>query len=223
MHDLIEGAPDDLWSDSISRRLGAARTLDEAALAAVHAELCEGCPVEPWPYGNATSINPLVVTLGPSPGGPPTRGVADLAGTRLPPPTAGSPHPHPHPDYLHRSTFWKKIRWLACALLQRETMSSEDAYALFGNMNLDPQRSGSASEVQVDSAFGTWVLRTIRDRLRPRLVICFGLRNKPEAIRLLEDELGFDGSLPQVFPMECYRRSDTRSKNGIAWDQRATN
>ena len=57
----------DLWSDSVGERLRSARALSEPELEAVHAALCEGCPVEPWPYGNATSINPLLVTLGPSP------------------------------------------------------------------------------------------------------------------------------------------------------------
>ena len=196
----------DLWSESISRRLNSARVLDAAELAAVHAEFCEGCPVEPWPYGNATSINPLLVTLGASPGSSPARGVTDPAGKPLPLPPAGIRHPHPQPDYLRRSPFWRKLRWLACTLLQRGTMSAEDAFALFGNMNLDPHRSSRASEARMDAAFGTWVLRTIRDRLQPRIVICLGLRNKPDAMRLLADELGFEGDVPGVeYPMTCYQ------------------
>ena len=67
---------EDLWSDSVSERLRSADALSEPKLEAVHAALCEGCPVEPWPYGNATSINPLLVTLGPSPGNSPDRAVA---------------------------------------------------------------------------------------------------------------------------------------------------
>ena len=57
-----------IWTDSIAARLSSARTLSDGALAALHNGLCEGCPVTPWPYGNATSINPLLVTLGASPG-----------------------------------------------------------------------------------------------------------------------------------------------------------
>ena len=77
----------DLWSDSVGERLRSASALSEPELEAVHAELCEGCPVEPWPYGNATSINPLLVTLGPSPGNSPSR--AGPAGRPLSPRRAG--------------------------------------------------------------------------------------------------------------------------------------
>ena len=84
----------DLWSDSVGERLRSAGALSEPELEAVHAALCEECPVEPWPYGNATSINPLLVTLGPSPGKSPNRAVPDPAGRPLDLPTAGRRHPH---------------------------------------------------------------------------------------------------------------------------------
>ena len=60
-----------LWSDSVSERLKAARSLGGAELHDLRRELCRGCPVEPWPYGNATTVNPLLVTLGASPGASP--------------------------------------------------------------------------------------------------------------------------------------------------------
>lgn len=76
---------------------GAARALNAQKVATVHAALVEGCPVEPWPYGNATSINPLLVTLGPSPGGSPDLSVPDPALRPLDLPTVGLvPDPAPY-------------------------------------------------------------------------------------------------------------------------------
>ena len=98
-----------IWGDSISGRLNSARLLSDATLAAVHEDLSDGCPLAVWPYGNATSINPLIVTLGPSPGGSPDRGVADPAGKPLALPTAGVRHPHT--TYEDRKGFWRKIRF----------------------------------------------------------------------------------------------------------------
>ena len=196
-----------IWGDSIGERLDGARSLDGSMLAAVHEDLCEGCPVPVWPYGNATSINPLLVTLGASPGESPDRGVADPAGKPLELPTAGVRHPHT--AYEDTKGFWRKVRGLARTVVRPATTSSEDSYALFGNMNLDPNRSGKARDVPIDPAFGEWVLRTIRDKLRPRFLICLGLKRKPEAVELLSEVFdGFDAAKPyDEHPLACYRRS----------------
>ena len=196
-----------IWGDSISERVSSARSLSGSTLAAVYEDFCEGCPVPVWPYGNATSINPLLVTLGPSPGGSPDRGVEDPAGKALQLPTAGVRHPHT--TYEDKRGFWRKIRLLARTVVQSGTTSSEDSYALFGNMNLDPNRSGKASDVRIDPVFGEWLLRAIRDKLRPRFVIGLGLIRKPEAVRLLSQAFdGFDAAKPHAeHPLECYQRS----------------
>lgn len=191
------------WSNSISERLRGARALSASALAGVREELCRGCPVTPWPYGNATSINPLLVTLGPSPGGSPDRAVPDLAGKPLELPTAGARHPHT--NYEDGMNYWRKIRRLARTVVQAGTTSSEDSYALFGNMNLDPGQSGQASDVRVDEEFGRWVLRTIRDGLRPRLLVCFGLKGKPEAMELLAQAFGIDTAAAHEHRLACYK------------------
>ena len=180
-----------------------ARVLSESALSAVHEELCQDCPVPPWPYGNATSINPLLVTLGPSPGGSPNRSVPDLAGKPLELPTAGVRHPHT--NYEDGKNYWRKLRRLARTVVQVGTTSSEDSYALFGNMNLDSNRRGRASDVRIDEKFGRWVLRTIRDRLRPRFLICLGLKGKPEAMELLAQVFKIDAVDPQEHPLACYQ------------------
>ena len=156
------------------------------------------------PYGNATSINPLLVTLGPSPGGSPDRSVPDQAGKPLALPTAGVMHPHT--NYEDGKNYWRKICWLARTILQAGTTSSEDSYALFGNMNLDSSRSGRASDVCIDERFGRWVLHTIRDGLRPRFLVCFGLKSKPEAMELLAQAFRIDVLTPREHPLACYER-----------------
>ena len=74
--------------------------------------------------------------------------------------------------------YWDKIRYLARTLLMPPCSSAEDAYALFGNVNLDTHRSGSASRVEIDPVFARWVLETIRDKLRPSVLVCLGVKGK---------------------------------------------
>lgn len=123
------------------------------------------CPLESWPYGNSTSINPLIVTLGPSPGGSPSGEDWDKPQA----PTAGDRHPGT--KYNDGKGYWDKVRFLVTRLLvTRGAIDEDDAHALFGNMNLDFHQSGDASRVQLKRDFGRWVLETIRDDFRPSVV-----------------------------------------------------
>ena len=70
------------------------------------------------------------------------------------------------------------MRHLARTLLAPTCGSAEDAYALFGNLNLAQPRHGSASEVDVDLDFVRWLLKTIKHKLRPRFLVCLGLNDK---------------------------------------------
>ena len=76
-------------------------------------------------------------------------------------------------------------------------------------MNLDPGQSGRVIDVRIDEEFGKWVLRTIRDGLRPRFLVCLGLKGKPEALELLTRAFNeFDPRKPHAeHALECYRRS----------------
>ena len=53
------------------------------------------------------------------------------------------------------------------------------------------------------------MLRTVRDKLRPRVLVCLGLKGKPEAVELLSAAFdGFDAAGPHAeHPLACYRRS----------------
>ena len=144
-----------------------------------------------------------MVTLGPSPGGSPNLSVPDLAGKPIELPTAGVRHPRT--NYEDGKNYWRKIRRLARTVVQVGTTSIEDSYALFGNMNLDPSRSGKASDVHIDERFGRWVLRTIRDGLRPRFLICVGLMGKPVAIKLLAQAFKIDVVNPKEYELACYQ------------------
>ena len=182
---------DELWSDSVSGRLREARALSESQLADLLARLSADRPCAYWPYGYSTSINPLVVTLGVSPGSARSRaGQEDPAKQLVSPPTAGKRHPHT--TYSKSPTeFWRRIRHLARTTLQIGDITEEDAYALFGNVVLDPNRSGEARDAKIKPELGMWVLQTVRDHLRPRYLICLGMKGKKEAAKLLEAT--FDG------------------------------
>lgn len=174
-HLRAAGTPPDLWCQSASRRLISARKLADPQLGVIQKGLCEGCPVPVWPYGNATSVNPLLVTLGVSPGDSPQAVDDTPAPLELPP--AGRPHSHVK-NYQDGTRYWDKVRHLARAMATPPGGSETDAYALFGNMNLDLGRCGDAASVDINPAFAEWVLRTIRWGLRPRWLVCLGLKGK---------------------------------------------
>ena len=207
------GVDIDIWGNSIKQRLRSARELKGEAVSDVHRELCNGCPIAPWPYGQATSINPLLVTLGPSPGDSPDPEDDNVEYTtgRIKKPTNGKPHPGVY--YRDSKGYWDKVRHLVCAMLCREGISEHDAYALFGNLNLDSGRSGDARTVEFDLRLVEWVLRTIRDGLRPRFLICLGLlvrlRENAGLRRVFERTFnGFSLSRPHAsveFPCENRR------------------
>ena len=119
----------------------------------------------------------------------------------MPPPTAGKPHPDV--SYKDLSGYWGKIRYLACTLLTPPGGSAEDAFALFGNLNLAQRRSGSASEVAVNPDFVRWLLETIRDKLRPSFLVCLGLkgmlREDPDLRKVFETTLGLNLRGPHAY------------------------
>lgn len=190
----------DLWAPSPRERLHAARHLTFTELKEVHKDLIRGCPVEPWPYGNATVINPLLVTLGVSPGNSPAAGDTQyLAAGGHQFPTAGSPHPGTR--YRDTAGYWDKLRLLAQVTLKTSGANEDDALSLFGNLNLDTGQNGKARNVTVKADFASWIVRTISNGLRPRFVVMLGLSTYLHANRyvaeILEDAFpGFELKRP---------------------------
>ena len=189
-----------IWSNSKKLRLEAAREINEDDLQKILEALCQDCPVTPWPHGNATSINPLLVTLGASPGNSPSAddtGFLNVGSHPLP--TAGTPHPGTH--YCDTAGYWDKLRYLVRVVLTPTGGSEDDALALFGNVNLDTGRSAEARNVSVDLKFASWVLETIKDRFKPRFLVLLGLSGylaaNPEVSAIFERNFsGFKSKKP---------------------------
>ena len=201
---------DDLWAASRGARLSSARALTNDVLDEVHEALRRGRDEPGWPYGSATSINPLLVVLGPSPGSSPRRGDRHFV-TREPftLPTAGEPHPGVW--YDDPRGCWNKVRDLARTLLDADGALGDDALALFGTMNLSTAASGSASDAILSAPFARWTLATIRDGLRPRVLVLLGLRTlirTSHGLSALFEEAfeGLDARRPyREHPLEVYR------------------
>ena len=198
---------EELWGASRRARLSSAHSLTTEKLNAIHEELRRGCADRGWPYGSATSINPLLVILGPSPGNSPKHGDRHFV-TRKPfdLPTAGEPHPGVF--YPDTTRYWDKVRGLARTLLDADGSIGPDSLALLGTMNLATAASAKASGVQIDDSFTRWVLATIRDGLRPRVLVLLGLRGRlKELSRLFADTFeGFDVRHPHhEYALEKYQ------------------
>ena len=90
----IECKPSSLWDDRPAKRLETAESLEKRDVLALQDTLAGECPVEVWPYGMPTVVNPYVVILGMSPGVSPASGDRDYD---LRPsyelPSTGTPHP----------------------------------------------------------------------------------------------------------------------------------
>ena len=175
MEQLMTLNDPDLWSPLRDMRLERARALSDADLALIREALCKACPVPPWPYGSPTSVNPLVVVLGPSPGASPAPGDSEYTSRGPQPlPTAGEPHPGVR--YQDTRLHWDSMRLLATTLLGKPAdVRADDALALFGHMNLDTRARGKAEDVSVALPFASWVLEILRDILRPRVLVLLGL------------------------------------------------
>lgn len=176
----------------------------------LRSSLVKGCPIEPWPYGNSTSINPFIVTLGVSPGVSHQKGdqVYHRGGNQFP--TAGTPHPGVY--YKDTKKYWCKIRFLAQTTLEAYNVGRDDALSLFGNLNLDTRRNASPDKASVDPAFATWVLQMIRCKLRPHFVVMLGmlgfLRNNKSIHEAFNKSFsGFNVNDPHhTFPFKGYKK-----------------
>jgi hypothetical protein len=178
----------DLWSDDPAERLAAAR--DEVIVGDWPRRIGATAPMQPWPYGMPSPINPFVVFLGASPGNSPPVddplrkicGPYDL-------PTAGDAHP----GLLCADTrnYWARVRELGAMIVRAHApgISEHDAYALIGQLNLGTGRFGEVIDAPFEPCYCQWVPEAILDHLRPSYVIMLGLKS-----RLRQPNQGFDPS-----------------------------
>ena len=166
----------ELWSPSRDNRLERARALSDEHLKAIRDALCKSCPVAPWPYGNATPVNPFLVVLGPSPGVSPAEGDSEYV-TRGPQPLPTAGEPHPGVRYEDTSQHWDSMRLLAKTLIGKpDDVTDDDALSVFGHMNLDTGARREAKDVTASLPFASWILEILRDILRPRVLVLLGLK-----------------------------------------------
>ncbi len=202
--------PETLWASDGASRLAAARALDEASARDAAARLGRGAPGGRWPYGMPTSLNPLVVFLGVSPGNSPSRDGEAERHHELPP-TVGAAHPGLfYPDTKH---YWAKVREAGAALVGALSPRTppEDRLALVGHLNLGTGRSGSAGNAPLTPDGSEWVARLVTRGLRPRLLVGLGLNGilgqRPDLRNALRrGGLGFAATRPdRTTSMEGFR------------------
>ena len=166
----------DLWSESPSERLRAARACNTEYRDEVIQYLIGNSPMNPWPFGMPTVVNPYLVILGPSPGGSPNPTDVHVSESKpYQAPTFGEAHPGFH--YEDSRNYWRKIRELSVGFLRgfEEKLSDADCYALSGQMNFGVGGFGTATKDAIEPAYAKWVPEIIVEKLKPKIVIMFGL------------------------------------------------
>jgi hypothetical protein len=165
-----------LYASIPSERLRAARAVPDRERHEYVERLARGSGYNPWPYGMPTSINPLVVFIGVSPGNSPaTQPQADLERGTYGSPTFGEPHRGM--SYPDSNSYWLKVRELAVELVGifDSSLPAEDRLALAGHLNLGTGSFGRAGPNAVEKSVVRWVSRVLYEDLRPKIVVGFGL------------------------------------------------
>lgn len=213
---------DDLFSPDPRSRLHAARAASEAVRRRTLAFLSEGCPHKPWPRGMPTSVNPLVVVIGVSPGNSPALGAKAFLEDYTP--TFGLPAPGLF--YRDQAYYWQKVRLLGTSMtrLLDHTLSDQDGLALTGHLNLGTGMFGSASRAAIEPDVVRWVSDVIA-RCRARLVIALGLvklLTTDEVLRGIWNDGAavVDWTQPQLVAASTFRYRLFRGKgpNGTGFD-----
>jgi len=120
-----------------------------------------------------TSVNPLLVVVGVSPGNSPASGREAFLPDYIP--SFGTPAPgFWYPD---RSHYWEKVRTLSTEIVhQWDTgLSESECLALTGHLNLGVGMFGSASSDAVELPVVRWVSSLLFEQLHPRVVVGLGL------------------------------------------------
>lgn len=208
-----------LFSPEPRTRLAQARSLTTTDRARLLETLAEGSPYKPWPRGMPSSVNPLLVVVGVSPGNSPS----GASGPFLADYTPVFGVPAPGFSYADSSYYWEKVRLLSTSLLRvwDRTLSDDDCIALTGHLNFGIGMFGVASKSAVELEVVTWVSAVLQ-RLRPRLVVGLGLvgfltDRKDDSVRRAwaEGGLAVDWLAPTLVTGRAFRfRHYTSSSRG---------
>ena len=190
-----------LFSDNLGERLDAARGLSAAEQTEIRSKLRKASPIKPWPFGMPTSINPYLLILGVSPGA--RKDDNECSPYKLP--TIGEPHEgfggefaEPAGDW--DNAYWIKLRQLCTALLQSvdPTLTARESLSLSGHLNLGTAQEGKAGEHALNSKVLAWVPDVIVNTLRPRILICFGLKGLLANSKRLRDAFRKNPTLARI-------------------------
>lgn len=198
-----------IWSDNPAERLAAAR--DPRIVGDWRLRIGACAPMQPWPYGMPTSINPVVLFLGASLGGsPPTGDPVHQKCEAYDLPTAGQPHLGLYvPD---RRNYWDRVREAGMMFVQAHQpgMPELDAHALIGQLNLGTGQFGRAENAPLEPSYCRWVPEAILDHLRPSYVVLLGLKSILSSSTMFDPagRLGINWRKPdERFPFIGYTRA----------------
>ena len=143
-----------------------------------------------WPYGMPASIDPKIVFIGVSMGASPSShnieielNGDDCLFSKIDEAKKDKKHFY-YPDGRH---YWDKLRLLSHNYFKVTCpeISEEDAIAMSSHFNLGTGSAGKASTSDVEPLYINWVSTLLNQKLRPDLVVLFGLKDilKKKAIR----------------------------------------
>jgi hypothetical protein len=180
-----------------------------------------------WPYGMPASIDPKIIFIGVSMGASPSSNDIeielngdDCLFSKIDEAKTDKKHFY-YPDGRH---YWDKLRLLSHNYFKVTCpdISEEDAIAMSSHFNLGTGSAGKASTSDVEPLYINWVSTLLNQKLRPDLVVLFGLKSilKKKAIRDSwnnESGLRVDWSVPKETSLntEAYSFSEWTVTNAL--------
>ena len=178
--------PNELWDADPRKRLKAAESCTQEQRDRLKEDLAnfEDEAKEGWPYGMHSAVNPIVVTLGISPGAG-KRGADGKRGGYARP-TCGEPFLPFDGHKKWNIRFWRQTSDLlvkfGLAFLGHDSLSDTEnerkaAATLVGHLNLGTEEVGDSrafKNAPLEPKMKSRIIRMIIQSLRPRLAIAFG-------------------------------------------------
>jgi len=146
--------------------------------------------VTKWPYGMPASIDPKVVFIGVSKGASPSpkdNGTKLNGDDCLFSKVAEAKREGKHFYYPDGRRYWEKLRLLSYNYFKVSCtdITEEDAISMSSHFNLGLGSAGRAEKSDVDPQYINWASTLLNQKLKPDLVVLFGLKNilKDKSVR----------------------------------------